>query len=254
MSRRTFIAGNWKMNTDRAGAIKLALDVHAGLDASRIDAAVCPPFVYIDAVSHALRERSSKLMVGAQDVYHEPVGAFTGEVSPAMLKDVGVAHVIIGHSERRHVLHESDELIRRKVRATLDNGLHAILCVGELLEQRERGETNAVNELQTRSALAGLSADHMARLTIAYEPVWAIGTGKTAKPEDAQHAHAHIRAVVASLHGADIAARVRIQYGGSMKPDNAKELLAQPDVDGGLIGGAALKPADFLAICNAAGQ
>lgn len=252
-ARRKFVAGNWKMHLDRAKAVRLALDVHnaCGHAASPVEAAVCPPFVYLEAVGAALRAAKSTIALGAQDCYHEAQGAFTGEIAPAMLRDVGCSVVILGHSERRHIICETDELIARKTRAALDAGLHVILCVGETLAERETGHTDSVNERQTRASLAGLSPAQLANLTIAYEPVWAIGTGKTARPADAQDAHKHIRAVVASLHGAAIAAAMRIQYGGSVKPDNAAELFGQPDIDGGLIGGAALKPADFIAIVKA---
>jgi triosephosphate isomerase len=248
------VAGNWKMNSDRASAVRLALDVHAGCAAfeGRVEVAVCPPFVYLDAVARSLAEARSKVVVGAQNVYFQPSGAFTGEVSAGMVKDCGARVVIVGHSERRHVLGESDEMIHKKVRAVLEAGLGCILCVGETIEERRAGRTDEVNERQVRSALAGLAFTQASRVTIAYEPVWAIGTGQTASPADAQDAHAKIRRVVASLHGPQIAGGMRIQYGGSVKADNARELFAQADVDGGLIGGASLKAADFEAIVRSA--
>lgn len=252
-NRKPFVAGNWKMNTDRASAVRLASEVAsacAGL-AGAVDVAVCPPFVYLDAVGAALRGASSAVVLGAQDAYFEPSGAFTGEVSTAMLRDVGVRCVIIGHSERRHVIGETDGLTARKVRAVLNAGLSCILCVGETMEERKAGRLDEVNLRQTRSAVEGLSAEHVARLTIAYEPVWAIGTGLTATPADAQEAHAMIRAAMAEMQG-EAGRAVRILYGGSMKPDNAKELMAQPDIDGGLIGGASLKAAEFMSIVRAA--
>lgn len=254
MGRTKFVAGNWKMNTDRKGAVALAQGVHEatlGVAGGAVQVAVCPPFVYLEAVGAALRAAGSKVQLGAQDCYVHASGAFTGEVSPQMLRDVGCSCVILGHSERRHVIGEGEDLIALKVRAALDAGLHVILCVGETLAQREAGQTDSVNVRQTRAALEGLTAAQIADVTIAYEPVWAIGTGKTAKSSDAQDAHAKIRAAVAEMHGAAAAGAMRIQYGGSMKPDNAKELMAQPDVDGGLIGGAALKAADFAAIVKA---
>jgi len=242
------------MYTDRAGAVRLAREIaeSAAPFATTIDLAVCPPFVYLDAVGAALRERGSPVALGAQDLYFEREGAFTGEISAAMLRDLGVRAVIVGHSERRHVIAESDALVARKARATLDADMVCILCVGETLDQRERGEADAVNERQTRAALAGIPESSMDRLIIAYEPVWAIGTGKTASPDDAQSAHARIRSVVGSIFNPDLAARTRILYGGSVKPDNAPALFAQPDIDGGLIGGASLKSPDFLAIARAA--
>lgn len=252
--RRPLVAGNWKMFTDRAGAVRLAREVaeDATSLATLIDLAVCPPFVYLDAVGAALRERGSPVALGAQDVYFEREGAFTGEISAQMLRDLGVRAVIVGHSERRHIMAESDALIARKTRAALDADLVCILCVGETLDQRERGEADAVNERQTRAALAGIPASATDRLIVAYEPVWAIGTGRTASPDDAQAAHASIRAVLGSHFDADTAARTRILYGGSVKPDNARSLFAQPDIDGGLIGGASLKSPDFLSIARAA--
>lgn len=246
--RRPFVAGNWKMNTDRAGAIALAKSVaDAGTKhAERVEIAICPPFVYLDAAAAALK--GSRIALGAQDLYHEANGAFTGEISAAMLKDVGATIVLTGHSERRHVLGETDELIAKKTRAAVAAGLHCILCVGEKLDERQAGRTDSVNERQTRAALEGMPPDLAARVTIAYEPVWAIGTGKTATPADAQDAHRKIRAVVRAILGESIASSMRILYGGSVKPDNAAELFAQPDIDGGLIGGASLKSADFMAI------
>ncbi len=242
------------MNTDRASAVRLAREVaEEGAElATVIDLAVCPPFVYLDAVGAALRERGSPVALGAQDVYFEPSGAFTGEVSPGMLRDLGAKLAIVGHSERRHVLGESDDLIARKARAALASDLVCVLCVGETLAQREAGETDRVNERQLRAALAGLSAGQTERLVIAYEPVWAIGTGRTASPADAQSAHAHLRAVLGAVLGAEAAGRTRILYGGSVKPDNAGALCSQPDIDGGLIGGASLKAGDFLGIAKAA--
>ncbi len=253
--RRPFVAGNWKMNTDRVSAPALASAVADGLKGvgDAVDVAVCPPLVFLDAVVAALADAPQPPMVGAQDAYPGDTGAFTGEVSAGMLGRLGVKLAIIGHSERRHVLKESDELTRDKVRGVVDAGMHCILCIGETLEQREAGETDAVNERQLRSALEGLDAGvATSHLTIAYEPVWAIGTGKTATPDDAQAAHAAARKVLADVLGQSAADAIRIQYGGSMKPGNAAELVAQPDIDGGLIGGAALKADDFLAIVKAA--
>ncbi|HVZ94487.1 MAG TPA: triose-phosphate isomerase [Phycisphaerales bacterium] len=257
-TRTPLVAGNWKMNTDRAGAIALARAVVEGSEkhTPRVEVALYPPFVYLDAVGATLRESipATKVTLGAQDVYHEKNGAFTGEISAAMLRDIGATSVLTGHSERRHVLHESDELIAKKTRAALDagGGLRCILCIGETLDQRQAGQTDAVNERQLRSALTGLPTPLLAQLVIAYEPVWAIGTGKTATPADAQAAHHFIRALLNDLFGSSVAAATRILYGGSVKPDNARDLFSQPDIDGGLIGGASLNPADFVAIVAAA--
>ncbi len=251
--RTPIVVGNWKMNTDRAGAVALALATDAGSrELTGVEVGVCPPLVYADAVAQALRGAGSRVIMGVQNVYHEGNGAFTGEVSVAMLKDLGVQLVICGHSERRHVIGESDELVGRKVAAVLNAGLRCILCVGETIQQREQGITDSVNERQLRAGLKDVSASHADRLVVAYEPVWAIGTGKNATPADAQAAHKAIRGVLASLYGPQIANTIRIQYGGSMKPDNARELIDQPDIDGGLIGGAALKADSFLPIVRAA--
>lgn len=251
--RKPFVGGNWKMNTDHQSASDLARGVADGLSGvDGVDVAVFPPFPYLAAVGAILRERQSLVKLGAQDVYHEADGAFTGEVSVSMLADCGVSVVLTGHSERRHVIGEDDALINAKTRAALDAGLEVILCIGETLEQREAGETDAVNERQTRAGLAEVGADQLSRVTIAYEPVWAIGTGRTASPKDAQDAHNKIRAVLAELYDQAAADRIRIQYGGSVKPGNAAELMACGDIDGGLIGGASLKAGDFCQIVRAA--
>jgi len=246
--RTKFVAGNWKMNTTKASAIELAKAVAAGLPTG-VQAGAAIPFVYIDAVKQAVG--GSKFEVGAQDAYFEKSGAYTGEISVDMLKDVGVSFVLTGHSERRHVIGESSELIAKKAAAIYNAGLTLVHCVGEKLEQRDAGETfEVVNE-----QLAELLEDEMQdpnRLVIAYEPVWAIGTGRTATDAQAQEVHAFIRQTIGKMWNTDFADAVRIQYGGSMKPENAKGLMAQGDVDGGLIGGAALKADSFLAIVNAA--
>lgn len=247
--RKLFIAGNWKMNTARQEAVDLVKRIVEGFASDGVDLAVCPPFVYLDAVGKALQ--GSPVALGAQNMYHEPKGAFTGETSAAMLLDVGCTYVILGHSERRHIMGEGDELINRKVKAALSAGLKPILCIGEKLDEREAGRTLAVVERHVREGLAGVTAGQMASVTIAYEPVWAIGTGKTATPDQAQEVHAQVRALLVNLYGSDVADAARIQYGGSVKPENAKQILAQPDVDGGLIGGASLKADSFLAIARA---
>lgn len=251
--RKPFVAGNWKMNTDSHSGVALAkavVDKASGLAGSSVDVAVIPPFVYLPAVGAAVS--SSGVALGAQDVYFEAKGAFTGEISAAMLKDVGCTYVLCGHSERRHVLGESDELINKKVTASISGGLLPILCVGELLAERDASQTEQVVERQTRAGLAGLSAEKIAAVTIAYEPVWAIGTGRTATREQAQEVHAFIRKLLARMYDKSVAQDMRILYGGSVKADNAEELMGQPDVDGCLVGGASLKADDFVQIIEAA--
>jgi triosephosphate isomerase len=249
MARTPFIAGNWKMNTTKAAAVELARAVAAGAPRSGVDVGVAPPFVYIDAVGQAVA--GSNVLLGAQDVYTETSGAFTGEVSVEMLKDLGVRFCLTGHSERRHVLHESPDLVGRKAAAVYGGGLVLVHCVGEKLEERDAGKTLTVVENQL-DELKPSEMDDPERLVIAYEPVWAIGTGRTATDDQAQEVHAFVRDAVAKRWNPGFANRVRIQYGGSMKPENARGLLARNDVDGGLIGGAALKADSFLAIVNAA--
>lgn len=251
-TRKPHVGGNWKMNLNRAQAAALAEAVCKGVGTdTSVDVTICPPFPYLCKVGGIVRDSKTCVKVGAQDFYFQPDGAYTGEVSLAMLKDVGAQVVLVGHSERRHVIGESDALINEKVLAALEAGFDVILCVGEKLEQREKGKTDAINVGQTYLGLAGVTAAQMAKVTIAYEPVWAIGTGKTATAADAQNAHAAIRAALKSMYG-PVGDTVRIQYGGSVKPANAKELFGQPDIDGGLIGGAALKAEDFMGIVNAA--
>jgi triosephosphate isomerase len=247
--RTKFVAGNWKMNTTKASAIELAKAVAKGVPASGVEVGVAVPFVYIDAVGQAVA--GTPLMVGAQDVYFEKSGAFTGEISVDMLKDLGVRFVLTGHSERRHVLHEGGDLVAYKAKAVYAGGLTLVHCVGEKLEQRKRGKTFDVVQLQLQELLPNRIEDPK-RLVIAYEPVWAIGTGVTAKNEEAQEVHAFIRQTLGRMWNREFADAVRIQYGGSMNAENAAGLLSQPDVDGGLIGGAALKADPFLTIVNAA--
>ena len=250
MSRKLFIAGNWKMNTSRQSGVALAsglAETIGSIDA--VELGVAPPLVYLAAVSEALA--GSRIALMAQNMYCEDNGAYTGETSSEMLKDVGVTVVILGHSERRHVMGETDELINRKVIKALGDGLDVILCVGELLEQREAGGTMDVVGRQVTIGLEGVSKDAMARLTVAYEPVWAIGTGVTATPDQAQEIHAMIRGLLGERYDAEVAAATRIQYGGSVKPSNAAELLARADIDGALVGGASMKVDDFTAIVNA---
>ena len=252
--RRFFVAGNWKMNLDLAAARDLLSGIRADLEpvpADKVEVAVCPPFVYLFPVADAIK--ASSIQLGAQDLYFEPKGAYTGEVSATMLADAGARYVIIGHSERRHTIshHEDDRMINLKLRAACQAGLTPILCVGETLAEREAGQTMDVLTFQLTAALVGIQPKTSADLVIAYEPVWAIGTGHNATPEQAQEAHAHLRSQLAQ-RGGNLANEIRILYGGSMKPENAGDLLTQPDVDGGLIGGASLKAEAFLGIIRAA--
>lgn len=250
--RRMFIAGNWKMHLTHDEAVQLATDIAKGLaedSESDVDVAVCPPSPYLHAVCDALD--SPRVGVGAQNMYHEPKGAYTGEISGAMLCDVGCKYVILGHSERRHVLGETNADVNKKVLAAFEVGLIPIVCVGELLEERQAGRTAEVVREQFDGSLAGLTADQMKTVVIAYEPVWAIGTGEVATPEQAEEVHADLRKLMESRYNSEVAAAVRIQYGGSVKPNNAKDLLTQPNIDGALVGGASLKAEDFLGIIKA---
>ncbi len=252
MARRKFVCGNWKMHRTVAEAVALAKDVAVGLaqaSGGKVQVAVAPPFTAIQAVATAVR--GTGLEVAAQDVHWEAQGAFTGEISAAMLAEAGCRHGIVGHSERRQLFGETDEAVRKKVGALLQANVLPIVCVGETLSEREAGKTLAVVERQVRGALAGIPASALAALTVAYEPVWAIGTGKTATAAQAQEVHAAIRRILREL-GGEAADAIRIQYGGSVKPDNAAELMSQPDVDGALVGGASLKAGDFLAIVKGA--
>jgi triosephosphate isomerase (TIM) len=250
MSRKLFIAGNWKMNTSRAEAAALAgalVEKVGTVDA--VDIAVAPPSVYLTTVAEAVA--GSTVALSAQNMFFEDNGAFTGELSGAMLLDVGCTYAILGHSERRHVIGESNELINRKIVKALADGLDVMFCVGELLEEREAGQTSDVVSRQVQIGLEGISKADAARITIAYEPVWAIGTGVTASPDQAQDVHAMVRKLVAETYDTEAADAMRIQYGGSVKPSNAAELLAMPDIDGALVGGAALKADDFVGIIEA---
>ncbi len=254
MMRKPFIGGNWKMNTDGKSAVELAKSVAqncAGI-LDKVDVSVCPPFVYLAAVKQALG--SSNIGLGAQDVYFEAKGAFTGEISCQMLNDIGCKNVLIGHSERRHVIKETDELINKKLIAAIEAGLLPIFCVGELLEERKTEKTEQVVKEQIQKGMAGITVEKAKAVTIAYEPVWAIGTGVNATPAQAQEVHLMIRQLIASTYNKDFAAQIRIQYGGSAKPDNAAELMSQPDIDGLLVGGASLKADDFSAMVKAAAE
>ncbi len=251
--RKPFVAGNWKMNTDSHTSISLVESIVSGsleTAGQSVSVAVCPPFVYLQAVAKALS--ASGIAVGAQDIYYEQKGAFTGEISASMLKDIGCTYALCGHSERRHVIGETDELINKKVTAAIGGGLLPILCVGELLAEREASQTNEVVTRQIKNGLAGLSVEKVSAVTIAYEPVWAIGTGLTATPQQAQEAHDFVRKLLAELYDTQLAEEIRILYGGSAKPGNAGELMAQQDVDGLLVGGASLNAEDFIAIIQAA--
>lgn len=250
MSRRKVIFGNWKMNLDRASAVALAKGLAGAVAPDcAVEVGVCPPFVYLRDVVEAVK--GSPVLVAGQNMCSEDSGAFTGEIAGQMLLDVGTTHVVLGHSERRHVMGETDALINDKVKQALSLGLKVILCVGELLDEREADRTEAVVGRQTAFGLHGLAGEQMANVILAYEPVWAIGTGRTATPEQAQQVHAYLRGLLADLFGQARAEQVRIQYGGSVKPANASELLSQPDIDGALVGGASLKLDTFLPIISA---
>ena len=268
--RRPLVAGNWKMNLSLAQARELVAGIRAGLEtlgqaANKTEVAICPPTIYLFPMAESIS--GSNIRLGAQDLYYGPAGAFTGEVSATMVAETGARYAIVGHSERRHTIGhlEDDQMIHRKLKAALAAGLTPILCVGETLGEREAGQTLEVLTFQLTAALVGVELEAAERLVIAYEPVWAIGTGRNATPEQAQEAHAHLRGQLRGLMGT-VADQVRIlyggsvkpvadattiQYGGSVKPENAAGLMRQPDVDGGLIGGASLKPDAFLGIIEA---
>lgn len=245
--RRPFIAGNWKMHLSRAEAIALAEAVaQKAENFPYVEIAVCPPFVYLEAVGRAIA--GSRVALGAQNMYPEPSGAFTGEISPTMLGDLGCRYVILGHSERRQWFGETDGFINKKVHAAFKAGLRPIVCVGEQLAEREAGQTLQVIRRQFEGSLADLTAEQIQQTVIAYEPVWAIGTGKVATPHQAEEVHLELRKLLAQRYNTQISQQVVIQYGGSVKPDNAAELFSQPDIDGALVGGASLKADQFLAI------
>lgn len=249
--RKTIIAGNWKMNKTPSETKAFAEQFKAILPKTKwCDIVVCAPTVDLSAAVRAFKD--SRIAVGAENVYFEKSGAYTGEISADMLADLGVRYVIVGHSERRALFGETDEIVNKKVLAALEAGLNPIICVGESLAQREMGVTMELIALQVKSALAGVSAEQMRRCVIAYEPIWAIGTGKTATADQAEEVCAAIRKVVGELYGEDAAKALTVQYGGSMNPKNAEELLSKPDVDGGLIGGASLKADQFAVIVDAA--
>ncbi|MCI7473946.1 MAG: triose-phosphate isomerase [Clostridiales bacterium] len=251
--RKTIIAGNWKMNKTLSETRAFAEELKPLIGKPKwCEVVLCVPAVNLQAAVRLFKE--SRVAIGAETCHYESHGAFTGEVSPEMLKEIGVKYVIIGHSERRQYYNETDFTVNKKVHAALEAGLYPIVCVGESLEQRELGVTMDLISYQVKAALAGVPADKMRHVVIAYEPIWAIGTGKTATAEQANEVCEAIRAVIRKLYGARVARSVTIQYGGSMNAKNAQELLSQPDVDGGLIGGASLKAPDFVEIINAANQ
>lgn len=248
--RKPVIAGNWKLNKNPDEAAALIKELLPLVADAPCDVIVGPTFVCLDRASQALQ--GSSVGLAAQNVYWEAKGAFTGEIAADMLTNLNVQYVIVGHSERRQFFGETNETVNKRTKVVLANGMTPIVCVGEVLAERESGKTMDIVSTQVKGALADLTDEQVAGLIIAYEPVWAIGTGKVASKEQAQEVHAMIRKLVADLYNQNVADAVRIQYGGSVKPDNAKELLGQPDIDGALVGGAALKAADFAAICNAA--
>ena len=248
--RKKIVAGNWKMNKTVADAAALAENIKLELaDCRDVDVVLCPPFTALKAVGDVITDTHIRL--GAQNMHWEASGAFTGEVSAGMLRDFYCRYVILGHSERRTCFHETDEMVNKKVKAALANNLVPIVCVGETLAERDAGRQNDVVRRQVEQSLAGLG-DNLKAVVIAYEPVWAIGTGRTATAQQAQEMHAFVRRALAGVGGEDAAQAVRIQYGGSMKPANAAELLSDPDIDGGLIGGAALDARSFVEIVRAA--
>ncbi|MBR8661559.1 MULTISPECIES: triose-phosphate isomerase [Bacillales] len=248
--RTPIIAGNWKMYKTIAEAVRFVQEAKAGSAPAGVEQVICAPFTALAALAEELKGTS--IALGAQNVHFEEQGAFTGEVSPLMLKEIGVRYVIIGHSERRQYFNESDETVNKKVLAALKHGIKPIVCVGESLEQREAGETAAVVRSQTEAALAGVEANQLADVVIAYEPIWAIGTGKSSTAEDANETIAIIRGTIADRFGQAAAQTVRIQYGGSVKPENIDSFMAQPDIDGALVGGASLTADSYLQLVSKA--
>lgn len=249
MSRKPIIAGNWKMFKTVSEAVSFVNEVK-GSTIEGVESVICSPYTNLPALVDAVK--GTDVHVGAQNLHFEDNGAFTGEISGVMLKDLGVEYVIIGHSERRAYFAETDEIVNKKVVAAFKHGLKPILCVGEKLEEREAGQTKEVCKVQTEAAFAGLSAEQAAQVVIAYEPIWAIGTGKSSTAEDAQDVIGYIRQLVGDLYGASVAAAVRIQYGGSVKPNNIAEYMAQPDIDGALVGGASLESASYIQLVQGA--
>ena len=250
MSRTPIIAGNWKMFKTVSEATSFVAEVKGKAEVAGVESVICAPFTALPALVEAVKGTTIK--IGAQNLHFEDNGAFTGEISGVMLKDVGVDYVIIGHSERRQYFAETDETVNKKAHAAFKHGIVPIVCVGEKLEEREAGQTKDVCRVQTEGALVGLSAEQVAATVIAYEPIWAIGTGKSSTADDANEVTAYIRQVVAGLYGADVAAKVRIQYGGSVKPNTVAEYMGKSDIDGALVGGASLEPASYIALVEGA--
>lgn len=245
--RKKIIAGNWKMNKNHNEAVELINTLKSGIDTDKSDVVVCVPFVDLMSVSEAIK--GTNINLGAQNMHFEESGAYTGEIAPAMLKELGVKYVIIGHSERRAYFGETDEIINKKVKKALEHNIVPILCVGETLEERELNITIELVRVQVKKAFAGISKEDAKKVVIAYEPIWAIGTGKVATKEQAEEVCAEVRKVVAEVYGQDVADIVRIQYGGSVTGDSANELFNMPNIDGGLVGGASLKE-DFIKVVN----
>ncbi|VAX26347.1 Triosephosphate isomerase [hydrothermal vent metagenome] len=248
--RKTIVAGNWKMNKDLNESVALISEIKNLLsEDTDVKMIVCPPYTSLETVNTLIKD--TNIGLGAQNMCAADSGAFTGAISASMIKSVGCEYVILGHSERRTIFGETDELINAKIKKALENSLIPIFCIGETLEERESGEMKSVIERQVKEGLNDISADQLSQMIVAYEPVWAIGTGKTATPDQAQEVHAFIRGLLTEMYSSEFADNVTIQYGGSVKPDNAKELLSQPDIDGALVGGACLKADSFVAIAKA---
>ncbi|NSL53161.1 triose-phosphate isomerase [Calidifontibacillus erzurumensis] len=251
--RKPIIAANWKMHKTLAEAISFVDQVKNSIPSpEKVDSVVCAPFLFLERLSNLTKD--TNLKIGAQNMHFEQKGAFTGEISPIQLRDIGVDYVIIGHSERREMFAETDETVNKKVHAAFAHGLTPIVCVGETLEQREAGSTNAVVGAQVEKGLAGLSNELAKQVVIAYEPIWAIGTGKSSDATDADEVCGYIREVIGKLFDNEVAESVRIQYGGSVKPDNIGEFMARPNIDGALVGGASLEPDSFLQLLEAVKQ
>ncbi|UJF33056.1 triose-phosphate isomerase [Paenibacillus hexagrammi] len=250
MSRTPIIAGNWKMFKTVSEATSFINEVKGAAEVAGVESVICSPYTNLPALVEAVK--GTALHIGAQNLHFEDNGAYTGEISGVMLKELGVEYVIIGHSERRAYFGETDEIVNKKVTAAFKHGLKPILCVGEKLEEREAGQTKEVCKVQTEAAFQGLSAEQAAQVVIAYEPIWAIGTGKSSTAADAQDVIGYIRELVSGLYGASVADAVRIQYGGSVKPNNIAEYMAQPDIDGALVGGASLEPASYIQLVQGA--
>lgn len=251
MQRKKIIFGNWKMNLNLQSSVALVNELKRFVMdnpeiTENIDVGICPPFVYLLDINDLIVD--IPIYLGAQNMYYEPKGAFTGEISPAMLRDVGCSYVILGHSERRHIFKETNALINQKIKIAIEHNLRPIFCIGELLEEREKGATQHVIEQQLIEGLRDISNTMLETITIAYEPVWAIGTGKTATPEQAQEIHVFVREVIKNLYSEDASRNIKIQYGGSVNPENIASLIKQPDIDGALVGGASLKVESFCEI------